>query len=74
LHPSGHCAPRLHAPVLAAVPNLRHLEWFADHVRIEQRFFDGTLDPTGGRLRLAEDRPGHGCTFRHADAEPFRVA
>src|SRR3954469_9360872 len=47
---SGHCAPHLHVHVAAAVPNLRHLEWFHDHVRIEEMFFDGTLDPTGGEL------------------------
>ena len=45
LEVSGHCAPHLHAHVAAAVPNLRHLEWFHDHVRIESMFFDGTLDP-----------------------------
>ena len=70
---SGHCAPQLHAPVLAAVPNLRHLEWFADHVRIESMFFDGTLDPAGGLLRPAAGRPGNGLELRAADAEPYRV-
>jgi L-alanine-DL-glutamate epimerase-like enolase superfamily enzyme len=28
---SAHCAPALHAPVAAAAPNLRHVEWFIDH-------------------------------------------
>jgi L-alanine-DL-glutamate epimerase-like enolase superfamily enzyme len=69
---SGHCAPHLHAAVAAATPNLRHLEWFHDHVRIEGRFFDGALDPAGGALRPA-DGPGHGLAFRDADAAPFRV-
>ena len=32
---SGHCAPALHLHVACAVPRLRHLEWFHDHVRIE---------------------------------------
>ena len=32
---SGHCAPHLHVHAAAAIPNLRHLEWFHDHVRIE---------------------------------------
>ena len=32
---SGHCAPHLHVHAAAAVPNLRHLEWFHDHIRIE---------------------------------------
>ena len=74
LEVSGHCAPHLHAHVAAATPNLRHLEWFHDHVRIENLFFDGTLDPAGGVLRPAADAPGHGLTLRRGDAEPFRVA
>ena len=51
LQVSGHCAPNLHAHVAAAVPNLRHLEYFHDHARIESMLFDGALDPTGGVLR-----------------------
>ena len=38
---SGHCAPSLHCDVACAVPRVRHLEWFHDHVRIEQMLFDG---------------------------------
>ena len=71
---SGHCAPHEHAAVLAAVPNLRHLEWFHDHVRIEQRLFDGGPRMAGGELVLDGDAPGHGMTWRAADAEPFRTA
>jgi L-alanine-DL-glutamate epimerase-like enolase superfamily enzyme len=70
---SGHCGPHLHAHVAAATPNLRHLEWFHDHVRIESMFFDGTLDPTGGVIRPDPSRPGTGLTLRTADAEPFRA-
>jgi len=70
---SGHCAPHLHAPAAAATPNLRHLEWFADHVRIESMLFDHADPGSGGRLRLA-DGPGHGLEFRARDAEPYRVA
>ena len=61
---SGHCAPHLHAHVAATVPNLRHLEWFHDHVRIEQMFFEGVLDPFGGALHLDPVSPGHGLTTR----------
>ncbi|MEO6882250.1 MAG: enolase C-terminal domain-like protein, partial [Mycobacteriaceae bacterium] len=50
LEVSGHCGPHLHAHAAAAVPNLRHLEWFHDHVRIESMFFDSTLDPQGGTI------------------------
>jgi L-alanine-DL-glutamate epimerase-like enolase superfamily enzyme len=72
LQVSGHCAPNLHAHVGAAVPNLRHVEYFHDHQRIERLFFDGTLDPAGGALRPDPDRPGHGLTQRHADTERYR--
>jgi L-alanine-DL-glutamate epimerase-like enolase superfamily enzyme len=69
---SGHCAPHMHAHVAAATPNLRHLEWFHDHVRIEQLFFDGTLDPAGGTLTLDSSAPGAGLTLR-PEAARFRV-
>ncbi|MFE9411335.1 enolase C-terminal domain-like protein [Streptomyces sp. NPDC006704] len=70
---SGHCAPHAHAAAARAVPNLRHLEWFHDHVRIESLWFDGALDPQGGRLAPGADgTPGHGLTFKTADAEPHR--
>jgi L-alanine-DL-glutamate epimerase-like enolase superfamily enzyme len=72
LQVSGHCAPNLHAHVAAAVPNLRHVEYFHDHQRIERMLFDGTLDPHGGTMRPDPDRPGHGMVLRETDAEPFR--
>jgi L-alanine-DL-glutamate epimerase-like enolase superfamily enzyme len=66
---SGHCAPALSAHALCAVPRLRHLEYFHDHVRIERMLFDGTLEPEGGRLRPDRSRPGHGLELKRADAE-----
>jgi L-alanine-DL-glutamate epimerase-like enolase superfamily enzyme len=74
LHLSGHCAPHVHAHAAAAVPNLRHLEWFHDHVRIEELLFDGTLDPTGGSIAPGHDgTPGHGLTLVEERAEPYRT-
>jgi L-alanine-DL-glutamate epimerase-like enolase superfamily enzyme len=70
---SGHCAPHLHAAAATAVPNLRHLEWFHDHVRIESMFFDGALDPAGGTVRPDPDAPGLGLTLRASDAERYRT-
>jgi L-alanine-DL-glutamate epimerase-like enolase superfamily enzyme len=70
---SGHCAPNLHAHVAAATPNLRHLEWFHDHVRIESMLFDGALDPTGGTVRPRQDRPGHGLVFDTGAAARYLV-
>jgi L-alanine-DL-glutamate epimerase-like enolase superfamily enzyme len=73
LQVSGHCAPYLHVDAAAATDNLRHLEWFHDHVRIESMFFDGVLIPTDGLLRPDLSAPGNGLTFREVDAQPFRV-
>ncbi len=70
---SGHCAPHLHVAAAAAVPNLRHLEWFHDHVRIESLFFDGALDPKGGSITPDPDAPGHGLTLRERNVERYRV-
>jgi L-alanine-DL-glutamate epimerase-like enolase superfamily enzyme len=69
---SGHCAPSLHAHVGMAVPNLRHVEYFHDHQRIERLLFDGTLDPQGGALAPDPGRPGLGLQLKTADAEHFR--
>jgi L-alanine-DL-glutamate epimerase-like enolase superfamily enzyme len=70
---SAHCAPHLHLHVGAATPNLRHLEWFHDHARIELMAFDGTTLPVCGQLRPDPDAPGHGLTPRWADIEKYRV-
>jgi L-alanine-DL-glutamate epimerase-like enolase superfamily enzyme len=69
---SGHCAPSLHAHVGMAAPNLRHVEYFHDHQRIERLLFDGTLDPQGGALAPDPGRPGLGLQLKTADAEHFR--
>ncbi len=70
---SGHCAPHLHLAVAAATPNLRHLEWFHDHVRIERMLFDGVQGAEGGSVPLS-DAPGNGLQWRAADAEEYRTA
>jgi L-alanine-DL-glutamate epimerase-like enolase superfamily enzyme len=69
---SGHCAPNLHAHVAACVPNLRHVEYFHDHQRIEQLLFDGALSPHGGSMTPDFEQPGLGMTLRAADAETYR--
>jgi L-alanine-DL-glutamate epimerase-like enolase superfamily enzyme len=71
---SAHCAPSLHLPVLCAAPRVRNLEWFHDHVRIEQMLFDGAPQPRNGAIRPDPDRPGHGLAFKFKDAERYRVA
>jgi L-alanine-DL-glutamate epimerase-like enolase superfamily enzyme len=70
---SGHCAPYLTGPVAAVTPNLRHVEWFHDHVRVEQLLFDGASSPVGGRLAIAAGN-GHGLTLRRDAFDAYRVA
>jgi hypothetical protein len=52
---------------------MRHIEYFHDHVRIEQMLFDGVLSPNDGVLRPDPQRPGLGLAPRWADAERYRV-
>jgi L-alanine-DL-glutamate epimerase-like enolase superfamily enzyme len=70
---SGHCAQSLHAHPACAVANIRHLEYFADHARVDRLLFDGVLDPVGGVLRPDLSRPGLGLELKRADAQKFRV-
>ncbi|WP_437648126.1 enolase C-terminal domain-like protein [Sorangium sp. So ce362] len=70
---SGHCAPSLHLHPACAVQRLAHLEFFHDHVRIEQMLFEGAVAPAGGALAPDLDRPGMGLSLRRADAERFAV-
>ncbi|WP_433677874.1 enolase C-terminal domain-like protein [Nocardia sp. CA-119907] len=72
---SAHCAPSLHAPIAAAVPNLRHVEWFADHARLEPQLVDGTPPVTHGLLTAAArdgqdpgDTHGHGMRLAQTAA------
>jgi len=68
---SAHTAPSVHVHLGCASPRLRHLEYFHDHVRIEQRLFDGAPVPRDGLLAPDTSRPGLGLAFKFADAEAF---
>jgi L-alanine-DL-glutamate epimerase-like enolase superfamily enzyme len=71
---SAHCAPNLHAHVATAVPNLRHIEYFHDHHRIETSLFTGALSPSGGALRPDLKRSGHGLVVNDEVADGYRTA
>lgn len=68
---SGHCAQSLHLAVACHVPNVRHLEYFADHEHVDRLLFDGVPDPSGGVLRPDLNVAGHGMSLR-ADADEYR--
>lgn len=70
---SSHCAPSLGVQVGCAVRAQQHLEYFYDHVRIEQALFDGAPRPKEGCLAPDLGRPGLGLTFKHEDAAHYAV-
>jgi L-alanine-DL-glutamate epimerase-like enolase superfamily enzyme len=68
---SSHTAPSVHVHLGCAVQRMRHLEWFHDHVRIEQLLFDGALVPEAGKLRPDRSRPGLGLALKNVDAQRY---
>jgi L-alanine-DL-glutamate epimerase-like enolase superfamily enzyme len=71
---SSHCAPALHVALGCAVLAMRHVEWFSDHVRIEQMLFEGSPRPDRGELQPDVGRPGLGLSLKRPDADKFRVS
>jgi L-alanine-DL-glutamate epimerase-like enolase superfamily enzyme len=70
---SAHCGPSIHAQAACAAPQIEHIEYFYDHVRIEHMLFDGVLNPVGGCLRPDPSRPGLGLELKRADAARYAV-
>lgn len=70
---SSHCAPALHLHPSCALEPVRHMEYFHDHVRIEQMLLDGVVQPVEGTLSPDLGRPGIGLALKTADAEKFGV-
>ncbi len=69
---SAHCAPAISAHACCAMETLVHLEYFHDHVRVENMFFDGVLQPEeGGYLRPDPSRPGLGLELKRSEAEQY---
>jgi len=70
---SAHCAPNLSVHIGVSTANFRHIEWFADHDRIERGLFGGCLDPSGGTVAPSMSAPGHGLEFRPDAAAEYAV-
>jgi L-alanine-DL-glutamate epimerase-like enolase superfamily enzyme len=68
---SAHCAPSLHMHLASAVIPARNIEYFHDHVRIEQMLFDGPVKPRDGMLYPDFSRPGLGLELKRADAQRY---
>ena len=70
---SAHTAPSLHGHLCCATAAARDVEYFHDHVRIEQMVFDGALKAEGGMLRPDASRPGLGLDLKTHDVERYRA-
>lgn len=71
---SSHTAPAQHLHVACALPHLAHMEFFHDHVLIEEELFDGVSTPEDGHLRPDLSRPGSGFELDRGRAAQYRVA
>jgi L-alanine-DL-glutamate epimerase-like enolase superfamily enzyme len=69
---SSHCAPLLHLHSDCCIKSFRHAEYFHDHVRIENMFFDGVPGPENGFLKANLTRPGIGVVFKEKDAGKYQ--
>lgn len=70
---STHTAPALHLHPACALTNVRHLEYFHDHARIERMLFDGVIEPHDGALAPDVTRMGNGLELRVTAAEEFAL-
>ncbi|HEY4149260.1 MAG TPA: enolase C-terminal domain-like protein, partial [Chitinophagaceae bacterium] len=70
---SFHCAPAVHLHAAVGLPGFYIGEYFHDHARIENLFFDGVAQPVKGYLKPDLSRPGLGLIFKHQDAKPYQV-
>jgi len=68
---SAHTAPAQHAHVACAAIPFTEIEYFHDHVRIEEIFFEGLPKLVRGELRPDLSRPGNGLEVRRKDAAKF---
>jgi len=70
---SAHTAPSLHVAPCCAARRVCHLEYFHDHVRIENLLFDGVPRPRSGRLEPDWSRPGSGLELKRREACRYEV-
>lgn len=68
---SSHTAPVLHTHLACAAVPFTEMEYFHDHIRIEQMFFEGIPALENGELKPDLSRPGNGLELRRAAAEKY---
>ena len=70
---SSHCAPALHLHAAISLNNFYIAEYFYDHARIENMFFDGVTQSRNGCIYPDVSRPGIGLEFKYKDAEKHKI-
>jgi L-alanine-DL-glutamate epimerase-like enolase superfamily enzyme len=68
---SAHTAPAVHMHACCSVPKAIHLEYFHDHVRIENMLFDGAQQPKSGELIPDLTRYGLGLKIRRDEMHKY---
>jgi L-alanine-DL-glutamate epimerase-like enolase superfamily enzyme len=68
---SAHCAPAISAHAFCAVERRRHLEYFHDHIRIEELLFDGRPELRDGALHPDRSRPGNGLELKRKELDKW---
>lgn len=70
---SAHCAPTVHAHLGCVTPRTEHVEYFHDHVRIEEMVFQGAVSAVDGKLTPDPLALGFGVTLKRSAADSYRV-
>jgi L-alanine-DL-glutamate epimerase-like enolase superfamily enzyme len=68
---SAHTAPSIHQHACCALDRACNVEYFYDHYRIEQMFFDGAARVVAGELKPDLSRFGLGLEFKRSDAAQY---
>jgi L-alanine-DL-glutamate epimerase-like enolase superfamily enzyme len=71
---SAHCAPAISAHAFCAVERRRHLEYFHDHIRVEELLFDGRPELRDGALHPDRSRPGNGLELKRKEVERWSAS
>jgi L-alanine-DL-glutamate epimerase-like enolase superfamily enzyme len=70
---SAHTAPAVHAHLCCAAAPAVHVEYFHDHLRLEQLFFEGATVKHKKGFLIPDSEPGLGLAFKQKAAAPFHV-
>jgi hypothetical protein len=63
----------MHLHAACAAPQISHLEYFWDHIRIDGMMLAGAPQPENGVLKPDPSAPGLGLDVKRTDVEQFRI-